>query len=328
LNGLGSNPCLLAACVWANFERERLDTMNSSTDLVTVTTIAAVLGGPPRIGQEYVIAASGRRSPARLAAISPLRPDLSQTGSSERKHHWSQLAALQVEGTGKALGYLCHGKVHQFELLDKTSEVPVAAGLAIGHKSNDAFIGSSGMTIWLTGLSGAGKSTIAQELERRIRDYRKVECLDADVVRTHLCKGLGFTAEDRIENVRRLALTARIIAETGAIVVVSAISPYRAAREEARSQAGGFIEVYVNAPLSVCESRDVKGLYKRARMGEIKAFTGIDDPYEAPLAPEVECCTHVETLEESVTKILAAVAQVEESLAATGRPQHPATNDS
>jgi adenylylsulfate kinase len=284
--------------------------MNSRTDLVTVTTIAAVPGGHPLVRQEYVIAVAGRRSPAWLTSISTLRPGAGSKGRADCKAHWSEMASIQIEVPGDVVrDYLCDGRVQQFELLDQVSEVQVAAGLAIGYEPSGASRTSGGFTIWLTGLSGAGKSTIAQELERRIRDHRRVECLDADVVRTHLCKGLGFTAEDRTENVRRLALTARIIAETGAIVVVSAISPYRAAREEARSQASGFIEVYVNAPLSVCESRDVKGLYKRARTGEIKAFTGIDDPYEAPLTPEVECRTNLETIEESVAKILARMGE-------------------
>jgi adenylylsulfate kinase len=295
--------------------------MNSRTDLITLTTIAAVLGDLPLMDRECVIAISGRRSPARLTAISTLRPGAGSKGCTDCEPHWNEMVSIQVEVPSDAVGvYLGDGKVQHFELLDRASEVPVAAGLAIGYESSGASGVSSGLTIWLTGLSGAGKSTIAQELERRIRSHRRVECLDADVVRTHLCKGLGFTAEDRIENVRRLALTARIIAETGAIVVVSAISPYRAAREQARSQAGGFIEVYVNAPLSVCESRDVKGLYKRARMGEVKAFTGIDDPYEPPLTAEVECRTNMETIEESVAKVLAAIAQAGEYLPANGRP--------
>lgn len=140
-----------------------------------------------------------------------------------------------------------------------------------------------GVTIWFTGLSGAGKTTISREVEARLRAQGyKVEVLDGDVVRTHLTKGLGYTKEDRDENIRRIGFVAHLLTRNGVIVIVSAISPYRAIREEIRAKIGNFVEVYVNAPLEVCEARDVKGLYKKARAGEIKMFTGIDDPYEPP----------------------------------------------
>jgi adenylylsulfate kinase len=162
-----------------------------------------------------------------------------------------------------------------------------------------------GATVWFTGLSGAGKTTIrmAVEQELRTRGY-KVEVLDGDVVRENLTKGLGFSKADRDENIRRIGFVAHLLSRNGVIVLVSAISPYRDARDEVRSRIGDFVEVYVNAPLAVCEQRDVKGLYKKARAGEIKQFTGIDDPYEAPLNPEIECKTDQETLEESVAKVL------------------------
>ncbi len=165
-----------------------------------------------------------------------------------------------------------------------------------------------GATVWFTGLSGAGKTTITQavfaELQRR---GCKVEILDGDVVRENLSKGLTFSKEDRDINIRRIGFVANLLTRNGVIVLVSAISPYRAVREEVRSLIGDFMEVYVSAPLEVCESRDVKGLYKRARAGEMKGFTGIDDPYEPPLNPEVDCCTHQETLEESVGKVITAL---------------------
>jgi adenylylsulfate kinase len=275
---------------------------------ITIAAIAAVQGGLPQVGEECVVSVDGRRSPALVAGVSL------QGASTEAQAHWSELALIDLAVPREASSEcLFDGKVRQFELLDKPGQAPVAAGLALGRKPSGVSSASGGLTIWLTGLSGAGKSTLAQEMERRLQGHRKIECLDADVVRTHLCKGLGYSAEDRMENVRRLALTARLIAETGAMVLVSAISPYRAARDEARSLAGGFLEVYVNAPLGVCESRDVKGLYKRARNGEIKSFTGIDDPYEPPLAPDIECRTDLETLEESVGKILAAIERAGES---------------
>nr|ADN14186.1 adenylylsulfate kinase [Gloeothece verrucosa PCC 7822] len=161
-----------------------------------------------------------------------------------------------------------------------------------------------GVTIWLTGLSGAGKTTITNALEQRLReeDY-PLEVLDGDVVRTNLTKGLGFSKEDRDENIRRIGFVANLLTRHGVFVLVSAISPYREIREQVKEKIGDFVEVFVNAPLTVCESRDVKGLYKRARAGEIKSFTGIDDPYEPPLNPEVECRTDIEDLEESVNKI-------------------------
>ncbi|GBF79011.1 adenylyl-sulfate kinase [Aphanothece sacrum] len=162
----------------------------------------------------------------------------------------------------------------------------------------------SGVTIWLTGLSGAGKTTITEALEQKLREGNySLEVLDGDIVRTNLTKGLGFSKEDRDENIRRIGFVANLLTRNGVIVLVSAISPYREIREEVRGKIGNFVEVFVNAPLAVCEGRDVKGLYKRARAGEIKSFTGIDDPYEPPLDPEVECRTDLETLEESVNKI-------------------------
>ena len=161
-----------------------------------------------------------------------------------------------------------------------------------------------GVTVWLTGLSGAGKTTITQALEEKLRNHDyPLEVLDGDIVRTNLTKGLGFSKEDRDENIRRIGFVSHLLTRNGVIVIVSAISPYRQMREEVRGKIGDFVEVFVNAPLAVCEGRDVKGLYKKARAGEIKSFTGIDDPYEPPLHPEVECRTDLETLEESVAKV-------------------------
>jgi adenylylsulfate kinase len=167
-----------------------------------------------------------------------------------------------------------------------------------------------GVTIWLTGLSGAGKTTISQALEQQLRDRgSKIEVLDGDLIRENLTKGLGFSKPDRDENIRRIGFVANLLTRNGVVVLVSAISPYREIRQEVKQKIGDFVEVYVNAPLAVCESRDVKGLYKKARAGEIKSFTGIDDPYEAPTAPDVECRTDLETLEESISKILAKLEE-------------------
>ena len=149
-----------------------------------------------------------------------------------------------------------------------------------------------GLTVWFTGLSGAGKTTICKSVHTELftRGYR-VETLDADVVRRQLWPDLGFSKADRNENIRRIGYLAELLTRNGIIALVAAISPYRAARDEVRNQICRFLEVHVDAPLHVCEQRDPKGLYKRARSGELHGFTGIDDPYEAPLVPEIRCAT-------------------------------------
>ncbi|MBW4508987.1 MAG: adenylyl-sulfate kinase [Scytonematopsis contorta HA4267-MV1] len=168
----------------------------------------------------------------------------------------------------------------------------------------------SGITVWFTGLSGAGKTTISCLVEKELRLLEhKVELLDGDIVRQNLCKGLGFSKEDRDENIRRIGFVAHLLTRNDVIVLVSAISPYRETRNEVRQRIGNFVEVYVNSPLEICEERDMKGLYKKARDGEIKKFTGIDDPYEPPLNPEIECRTDKETIEESVFKVLGKLAE-------------------
>jgi adenylylsulfate kinase len=173
----------------------------------------------------------------------------------------------------------------------------------------------SGFTLWFTGLSGAGKSTIAgivgPELEAR---GLRVEYLDGDVVRTHLSKGLGFSKEDRDTNINRIAWVASRITRHGGAVLVSAISPYEETRERARSlveEFGPFVEVFVDASLEACAGRDVKGLYAKAFAGEIKEFTGVSDPYEPPVAPEIHVRTDGEAPEESANRVLARLEQLE-----------------
>ena len=162
-----------------------------------------------------------------------------------------------------------------------------------------------GVVIWFTGLSGSGKTTIAHLVEDKLLEAGvPVEILDGDVVRENLSKGLGFSKEDRDTNIRRIAFVAHLLQRNGVFVITAAISPYRAIREEARAMAKDFVEVFADAPLEVCESRDVKGLYAKARAGEIKGFTGIDDPYEAPSGPEVTCHTDTESIEESAQKVI------------------------
>jgi adenylylsulfate kinase len=165
--------------------------------------------------------------------------------------------------------------------------------------------GGRGFVVWFTGLSGAGKSTLADALARHLRSSgKKVELLDGDVVRTHLSKGLGFSREDRDANVARIAFVAHLLARNGVTVLVAAISPFRHARDEARKVIGDFVEVYVAPPPEVCIARDVKGLYKKALAGEIKQFTGVSDPYEEPLAPELVIDTSEGTVETGVDRIV------------------------
>lgn len=161
-----------------------------------------------------------------------------------------------------------------------------------------------GFTLWLTGMSGAGKSTISDAIISRFREAgAKVELLDGDIVRTNLSQGLGFSREDRDINIRRIGFVADLLSRNGVIVVVAAISPYRETRDEVRSKIPNFLEVFVNCPIEVLAERDVKGLYKKALAGEVGNFTGISDPYEPPLNPEVVVRTDQETLDESVGKV-------------------------
>lgn len=168
-----------------------------------------------------------------------------------------------------------------------------------------------GVTLWFTGLSGSGKTTVALEVEKRLRQRGcRVERLDGDVVREHLTRDLGFSRADRDENIRRNSFVAALLTRNGIITLCCFISPYRKARQAARELIGDFVEVYVNAPLEVCEQRDVKSLYAKARNGEIPEFTGVSDPYEAPETPEIELRTDVETVEQSAEKVIAHLEQM------------------
>jgi len=168
-----------------------------------------------------------------------------------------------------------------------------------------------GLTLWFTGLSGSGKSTVSGILEARLRALgAKVEVLDGDVVRTHLSKGLGFSKEDRDTNIRRIGFVCHLLSRNGVIAIAAAISPYRETRDWVRSQVEHFIEIYAHCPLEKLIERDVKGLYKKALAGEIKEFTGVSDPYEPPHNPEVTINTHLETPEESANKIWAKLEEM------------------
>jgi adenylylsulfate kinase len=163
-----------------------------------------------------------------------------------------------------------------------------------------------GFTLWFTGLSGAGKTTISHLVEKELRDRgSRVEVLDGDVIRENLSKGLGFSKEDRDTNIRRIAFVADLLSRNGVPVITAAISPYREIRAEARELMGDrFIEVFVKASVETCADRDVKGLYEKAFKGEIKEFTGVSDPYEEPLDAEVTLDTENESPEESAAKLI------------------------
>ena len=169
-----------------------------------------------------------------------------------------------------------------------------------------AAVEAPGCCLWFTGLSGAGKSTIAELVGAELKARgRKVELLDGDEVREHLSKGLGFSKADRDENIRRIGWVASVLARNGVIAVTAAISPYRAVRDEVRAMTETFVEIHVATSLEECEARDVKGLYAKARAGEIPEFTGVSDPYEAPLAPEIRLETAGRTPEQSAAEVVA-----------------------
>ena len=169
-----------------------------------------------------------------------------------------------------------------------------------------------GFTLWFTGLSGAGKTTISEIVEKELRDrVGNVEVLDGDIVRTNLSKGLGFSREDRDTNILRIGFVANLLTRNGVAVIVSAISPYKEARDQVRRDIGDdFIEVFVDCPVEVCAERDVKGLYKKAYAGEIKEFTGVSDPYESPAAPELTLRTNEEDAGESAKRVIAKLEEL------------------
>jgi adenylyl-sulfate kinase len=174
---------------------------------------------------------------------------------------------------------------------------------------------SKGFTVWFTGLSGAGKSTLSQPVAERLRALgHRVEVLDGDVVRTHLSKGLSFSKEDRDINVRRIGFVANLLSRNGVVAVTAAISPYRHIRDEVRqlitNDGAGFVEVFVTCPVEVLAERDVKGLYKKALAGEIDQFTGVSDPYEAPVNPEVVVDSSKEKVADSVEKIVGRLREL------------------
>ncbi len=273
---------------------------------------------PLRIDQPYLIKLATQQvcaSVTRLHHIVDIGTMAPLGGNSLRLN---EIGEVSMESQ-RALVFDCYRQnraTGAFILIDFLSNETVAAGMISGSAANSAAVTApamrdeadverDGAVVWFTGLSGAGKTTISRSLcDELIARGHRVELLDGDIVRKHLSKGLGFSRDDREENIRRIGFVARLLSRNGVIAVVSAISPYRLTRDEVRREIPKFLEVYVNAPLDVCEQRDPKGLYKQARTGQLLHFTGVDDPYEPPLAPEIECHTDRETVEECVARVL------------------------
>lgn len=167
-----------------------------------------------------------------------------------------------------------------------------------------------GQVLWFTGLSGSGKTTTAQRVAADLLQQGvRAELLDGDELRETICKGLGFQREDRIENVRRIAYVSKLLSRNGVTVLVSAITPYQEMRDALRASVPGYVEIYVNCPVEECEKRDVKGLYAKARRGEISSFTGITDPYDIPACPDIVIDTQLHTVEQNAAYILAWLEQ-------------------
>ncbi len=198
------------------------------------------------------------------------------------------------------------------EMLPREFTRPEVAMILIDSVNNKRLkTTQKGVTILFTGLSGSGKTTISKAVAEELKKRRyKVERLDADIVRQNLSKGLGFSKEDRDENIRRVGFVCHLLSRNGTIALMANIAPYISVREEIRQRIGDFMEVYVKCPVEVCETRDLKGLYAKARAGIIKGFTGVDDPYEEPQHPEVVCETDKETVEESVQKVLDKIVEL------------------
>jgi adenylylsulfate kinase len=178
---------------------------------------------------------------------------------------------------------------------------------AVNREDREKLNGHKGATVWLTGLSGSGKSTIAVDLEKRLCERGvRTYILDGDNIRHGLNKNLGFSPQDRTENIRRIGEVAKLFTDAGLVAITAFISPYRADRDQVRTlmKPGDFVEIHVDCPVEVCEQRDVKGLYKKARAGEIKEFTGISAPYEAPASAELTIKSHELALEQSVAAVL------------------------
>lgn len=197
--------------------------------------------------------------------------------------------------------------------MEKKSTNVVWHKMNVSREDREELLKQKGAVLWFTGLSGSGKSTVASSLEKRLHDMGKLTyTLDGDNVRHGLNSDLGFSDEDRIENIRRIGEISKLFVDAGMITIATFVSPFREDRQKVRELLGkDFVEIYIDCPIEVCEKRDPKGIYKKARAGEIKHFTGIDSPYESPINPEIVVSTHLNTLDECVDKL---VAYLEEGL--------------
>lgn len=197
--------------------------------------------------------------------------------------------------------------------MEKKSTNVVWHKMNVSREDREELLKQKGVVLWFTGLSGSGKSTVASSLEKRLHDMGKLTyTLDGDNVRHGLNSDLGFSDKDRIENIRRIGEISKLFVDAGIITIATFVSPFREDRQKVRELLGkDFVEIYIDCPLEVCEKRDPKGIYKKARTGEIKHFTGIDSPYESPINPEIVVSTHLNTLDECVDKL---VAYLEEGL--------------
>jgi bifunctional enzyme CysN/CysC len=268
---------------------------------------------PLETGKPYLLKHTTRTVCASITRIAAVLDPATLAKSPADRLQLNQFGEVEIE-THQPLyfdSYAENRTTGAFVVIDPLRNGTLGAGMISSDLSREIAAEPAlgeGLTVWFTGLSSAGKSTISQAVYEKLWAMgRKVELLDGDIVRQSLNRGLGFSKEDRDENVRRIGFVADLLTRNGVIVLVSAISPYRAIRDEIRGSIGKFLEVYVHAPLAVCEQRDLKGIYRRARAGEMHGVTGIDDPYEEPLTPEVECMTDRETAAESAARVLRAI---------------------
>jgi bifunctional enzyme CysN/CysC len=276
-------------------------------------TVLWMSSRPLEVGQPYLIKHAARHVCASVIRLNSLLDPVTLRHQPASTLKLNEFGEVEIEAHQPLCcdPYAENRSTGAFILIDPMNNETLGAGMIAAANAGDQSLVSTpiangqGLTIWLTGLSSAGKSTIAQALYEKLwaKGY-KIEWLDGDVVRQHLNKGLGFSKEDRDENIRRIGFVAELLTRNGVIVLVSAISPYRAVRDEVRRRIGNFIEVYVQAPLETCEQRDLKGIYRRGRAGELQRVTGLDDPYEPPLEPEVVCHTDRQTVAESVANVL------------------------
>ncbi|MFI5314675.1 MAG: adenylyl-sulfate kinase [Myxococcota bacterium] len=255
----------------------------------------------------------GRGRAAALALTAPSLADALELSPEQ-----ARLAELPIRALRLALAYLAAPETPMApdaipaSAMSPKSENLTSSESHVSRAQREALLRHSAVTLWFTGLSGSGKSTLARALEQELIERRVLAyVLDGDNVRHGLCADLGFSAEDRVENIRRVGEVARLMNESGVLVLTAFISPYRADRARARAllPAGEFLEVFVDCPLDVCERRDPKGLYRKARAGALPDFTGVSAPYEAPDAPELRIATGTRPLAECVRELVAALEE-------------------